>query len=258
MFRKFKINKNTESDEILVILNILEGSNVNQQKHIAIKPQSHNQMKVLIIGANGQIGQLIIDKMNDSSDFTPTAFIRSEDQVSQFKSKGIATAVASLEGPVDDLAKKMKGQDAIIFTAGSGGKTGPDKTLTVDLDGAVKAMEAALSSGVKRFVMVSSLRADNREVWEKSGIKPYLVAKHYADRILKEIGLDYTILRPGRLLDEPGTGQITLKNPTDQKGVPRADVASLAVEVLRHPVTISKVIEFNTGDTPITEAVQSL
>jgi len=215
-------------------------------------------MNVLIIGANGQIGRMIIDNMHNSSDFTPTAFVRKEEQVEQFTSKGIDTKVASLEGSVDDLVKTMEGQDAVIFTAGSGGKTGPDKTLTVDLDGAVKAMEAALSAGANRFVMISSSRADDREAWEKSGIKPYLVAKHYADRILKGIGLNYTILRPGRLLDEPVTGRITVKNPMGQKGVPRADVASVAVEALRQTSAVNKIIEFNTGDTPITEAVQSL
>ncbi len=215
-------------------------------------------MKVLIIGANGQIGRMITQIMHDSPDFTPTAFVRKEEHVKQFATQNIDTKVASLEGPVKDLNEAINGQDAVIFTAGSGGQTGPDKTLTVDLDGAVKAMEAALSEGAKRFVMVSSLRADNREAWEKSGIKPYLVAKHYADRILKDSGLEFTILRPGRLLNDDGTGRITLKSPAGQKGVPRADVASLAVEVLRHPITINKVIEFNMGDTPITDALKSL
>lgn len=213
-------------------------------------------MNVLIIGANGQIGKMIVEKMHESEDITPTAFIRSEDQAAQFTAKGIDTQVASLERQVEDIAKTMNGQDAIIFTAGSGGKTGPDKTLTVDLDGAVKTMEAALKAGVKRFVMVSALRADNRAVWEASGIKPYFVAKHYADRILKDIGLDYTILRPGRLLNDTGTGKITIENPNDQKGVPRADVAKLAVEVLKHPNTINKIIEFNEGETVIADVLK--
>lgn len=86
--------------------------------------------------------------------------------------------VASLESSMDVIAATMKGFDAVVFTAGSGGKTGFDKTLEVDLDGAVKSMIAAEQVGVKRFVMVSAVHAGNRERWNASGIKPYYIAKH--------------------------------------------------------------------------------
>ena len=215
-------------------------------------------MNVLIIGANGLIGQMITDKMQADAAFTPTAFIRNEAQRQSFESRGVATVVASLEGSVAEIAATMTGQDAVIFTAGSGSKTGADKTLTVDLDGAVKAMEAAQQMNVRRFVMVSALRADNREAWEGSPIKPYFVAKHYADRILLAMDLDYTILRPGRLFNDPGTGKVTIHNPAAQKGVNREDVATLAVEVLRHENTIRKVIAFNEGDQPIREVVAEI
>ncbi len=215
-------------------------------------------MNVLVIGANGAIGQMITATMEASPDFTPTAFIRKEGQRAVFEAKGIATRVASLEGLGDDIAATMEGQHAIIFTAGSGAKTGPDKTLTVDLDGAVKAMDAALNMNVKRFVMVSALRADDREAWETSSIKPYFVAKHYADRILKGMDLEYTILRPGRLLDVPGTGKIDIKNPTARKGVPREDVAAVAVAVLQYENTIGQVIEFNEGEDAIPEILSGI
>ena len=215
-------------------------------------------MKVLIIGANGAIGKMIVEKMQASSDFVPKAFIRKEEQRPTFQHMGVSVFTGSLEGPVEGIAEAMEGVDSIVFTAGSGAKTGPDKTLTVDLDGAVKSMEAALSKGVKRYVMVSALRADDRNAWETSQIKPYFVAKHYSDRILKESDLDYTILRPGRLLNEPGTGKITIENPTLQNGIPREDVATLALEVLRNDNTIGKIIEFNRGEEPIQDIVSKI
>ena len=130
-------------------------------------------MEVLIIGAHGKIGRIVAEKMKASSKFNPTAFIRKEEQKSFFDERGIPVKIASLEDGVEKIAEAMKGFDAVVFTAGSGGKTGPDKTLAVDLDGAVKTMIAAEKMGVKRYVMVSAYLADDRSRWEASGIKPY-------------------------------------------------------------------------------------
>jgi uncharacterized protein YbjT (DUF2867 family) len=215
-------------------------------------------MKVLIIGANGKIGRILSEKLRATENFTPVAVIRNEGQKEYFSSRDIETKLMDLESSVDELKKAMQGSDTIVFTAGSSAKTGPDKTLTVDLDGAVKSMEAAKDVGIKRYIMVSALRTDDREQWGNSPIKPYLVAKHYADRILKSIGLDYTILRPGRLLDDEGTGKITVENPGKQKGVPREDVADVALLALTHDQTIGKVIEFNSGDKMIEEVLKGV
>ena len=215
-------------------------------------------MQVLIIGAHGQIGQILTDKMKDAADFTPVALIRKTEQEQSFRDKGVEARVASLEDSVDDLAARMQGIDAVVFTAGSGGSTGADKTLTIDLDGAVKAMEAAAQSGIKRFVMVSAIGSGDRSNWTNPDMKPYYVAKHYADRMLQESDLDYTILRPGMLKNEDGTGNINVSSPKESKSVPRPDVAEVILAVLRDKTTIGKVIPFNRGDVPIAEAVGSL
>ncbi|MGD1889607.1 MAG: SDR family oxidoreductase [Cyclobacteriaceae bacterium] len=214
--------------------------------------------KVLIIGASGKIGRLLTEKLNDDTEFSPVALFRSEDQKDFFEKLGVEYKIISLEDSIDVIFNAMVSTDAIIFTAGSGGKTGYDKTLAIDLDGAVKAMDAAEQAGVKRFVMVSALNTDKREAWNDSGIKPYYIAKHYADRVLKSSDLDYTIMRPGRLVDDAGTGKITTTNPAANKSVPREDVASLIVEVLKQDDTIGRVIEFNQGDTPIQEAIKGI
>lgn len=214
--------------------------------------------KVLIIGANGQVGKIIATKMNASADFSPVALIRKEKQKEFFENKNIEFQIAGLEENVDSLSDVMKGIDAVVFTAGSGGGTGYDKTLMIDLDGAVKSMDAAQKVGVKRFVIISALNADNREAWNLDSMKPYYVAKQYADRMLKSSNLDYTILRPGRLFNKEGTGKITITDPASQEGVPREDVAELVLEVLNNQNAIGKTISFNEGDLPIKEVVGAI
>ena len=213
---------------------------------------------VLIIGANGQVGKIITTKMKASDDFSPTALFRKEKQKEFFQEHDVNYRIVDLEEKIDSLAEAMEGMDAVVFSAGSGGKTGYDKTLTIDLDGAVKSMEAARKAGVKRFVMISALLADNRDFWAESGIKPYYIAKHYADQMLKESGLDYTILRPGRLFNKAGTGKITITDPAAQEGVPREDVADTVLEVLRQDNAAGKTIEFNEGNTPIEEVISKV
>ena len=213
--------------------------------------------KVLVLGANGKVGRILTQKLKDSSRFVPTATFRKEEQKDFFRQMGVDYQVVSLEDSIDKLEAALKGMDAVVFTA-SGGNTGDDMTLAIDLDGAGKAMEAADKAGVKRFVMVSGMHADDRSKWKTSGLNGLYIAKHYADRILKSSGLDYTILRPGLLLDDKGSETITIDNPESKKGVPREDVANLILEVLDHNNDIGQTIEFSQGETPIKKAVRNL
>ena len=111
--------------------------------------------KVLIIGANGQIGKIITTKMKGSADFVPVALFRKENQKVFFENHNVEYKIVDLEEDLDTLVNSMKGTDAVVFTAGSGGETGYDKTLIIDLDGAIKSIEAAKKAGVKRFVLIS-------------------------------------------------------------------------------------------------------
>ena len=213
-----------------------------------------------MIGAPGKIGQLVSEKLSQSNEFEPTAFIRKEEQKPVFEKMGVPTIVESLENTADEIAKSINGFDAIVFTAGSGGKTGHDKTLEIDLDGAVKTMNAAKQNNIKRFVIVSAALSDVPEKWGDTGIKPYYIAKHYADNELKRSGLDYTIIRPVKLTDYEGTGKITAK-PTPEglkEEVTRADVASTILYVLSNNKAISKIVEISEGDTAIEEAVNNI
>ncbi len=214
-------------------------------------------MKVFLIGANGQVGKHIVKLLQSSDKHELTAMVRSEEQAEQLKQSGVNVVVANLEDNVEQLAQAMKGSDAVIFSAGSGGKTGADKTLLVDLDGAVKSMEAAEQVGVKRYVMVSAYKAYDRESWKESPIKPYFVAKHYADRELRASNLNYTIIGPGVLTNEPGTGKVAVGEILEKTSIPREDVARVVVASLDEEKTYKKTIELVSGETSIEEALRS-
>ncbi|HZH61734.1 MAG TPA: SDR family oxidoreductase [Metabacillus sp.] len=214
-------------------------------------------MKVFVVGANGQIGQKLTDLLNSSEKHTVLAMVRNQDQKKAFNKKGIETIVANLEGSVSELQNAMKGSDAIVFTAGSGGSTGADKTLLIDLDGAVKTMEAAELAGIDRFIMVSALQANSRENWNEA-IKPYYVAKHYADRVLMQSNLTYTIIRPGGLLNENGTGKVSVAEHLERGSIPREDVAKTIVEALTNDYTKNRSFDLISGDDPISEALNKL
>lgn len=200
--------------------------------------------KALIVGANGKIGRILVEKLNLQG--TPlVAMVRSEEQAQRLREKGIEAVVGDLENPTDEL---LNGCDQLVFTAGSGASTGVDKTVLVDLWGACKMVDAAKRCGIKQFVMVSARNAgdpDNGPV----AIKPYLVAKHFADQYLLESGVPSTVLRPGRLLDVPAEGGFTSERPADPDAqvISREGVADMIVHCLKTPATIGKIAELYRG-----------
>lgn len=212
-------------------------------------------MNVFVIGANGQIGHQLVEKLHNEGKHHVTAMVRKEEQLNDFKSKGYNAVLGDLEGSVADLEKAIDGMDVIVFAAGSGGSTGADKTLLIDLDGAAKSIEAAQANGnIKHFVMVSALKAEDRSAWPDS-MKPYYVAKHHADRLLEQSGLTYTIVRPGALTDDAGTGKVNTKFEGSGE-IPREDVASFLVHVLHnHSNAQNKAIDLIKGDTLIEETL---
>jgi uncharacterized protein YbjT (DUF2867 family) len=214
-------------------------------------------MNVAVVGANGQIGKQVIGLLIESSEHTPRAIVRKEEQARAFEQDGVQSSLVDLEGTVDEITHGLKGADAVVFSAGSGGKTGADKTLLIDLDGAVKTMEAAKQAGIDRFIMVSALQAHNRENWNES-LKPYYVAKHFADRALEQSGLTYTIIRPGGLLNEVGTGKVTAGENLSRESIPREDVAATIVASLNEERTFNKGFDLITGNDGIEEAIRNV
>ena len=214
-------------------------------------------MKVIVIGANGQIGQQVVKELQKSDTHSVTAMVRNVEQAEKLIAENIQVIVADLEGTVEDLAKAITGADSIIFIAGSGGKTGPDKTLLIDLDGAVKTMEAAKKIGVERYVMVSAFDADKRQNWNE-GMRPYYVAKHYADRMLEASGLNYTIVRPGGLVNEPAIGKITVGTEAKPSTITREDVAHTLIATLENEKTYLRSFNLVNGEQSIEIALNKL
>lgn len=214
-------------------------------------------MKTLIIGAHGKIGQRLAQGLAKSEAIDPVAFIRKEDQKAQFEEMGVNTLVENLEHSAGTLAQAMEGFDAVVFTAGSGASTGFDKTLEIDLYGAIKSIQAAEQKGVKRFVMVSAAGAGSDQFWPDS-MRPYYIAKHLADEALKESRLDYTILRPTRLTDEDAAGKIKVSDDPKslQSEIPRQAVAEAVEAALKDGSALGKVVEMSAGDQEITSALR--
>lgn len=217
-------------------------------------------MNVLIVGANGQIGQHLVEEMKVKRKHEPIAFVRKEEQQKKFEDQAVEARLGNLEESIEEIAKRMEKIDAVVFTAGSGGSTGDDKTLLIDLDGAVKVMEAANMAGVERFVMVSAFGAESRDRWSEE-LKPYYVAKHFADEWLKDMELNYTIIRPGVLTNEESIGKVLIKETIDEHdlmSIPRVDVAKVILASLDNPHTYHKTLDLLTGEESIEQALNAL
>ncbi|MCW4631627.1 MULTISPECIES: SDR family oxidoreductase [Marinomonas] len=200
--------------------------------------------KTLVIGASGQIGQLITKALVETSE-PVRALVRDKSKLAHLKSDELEVMEADLEG---DFSLAFAGVSNVIFVAGSGGATGADKTLLIDLWAAKKAVDYAKDNQVKQFIMLSSIGADNPDSIE-SDIKPYLVAKYMADKYLMVSGVPYTIVRPGPLTNDEGEGKITVKRPNsrEEMAIPRADVAKSILFILTKDNLDGKIFELFNG-----------
>ncbi len=215
-------------------------------------------MNVLVIGANGQVGRNIIEELSNKG-HQAIAMVRKEEQRSEMEQRGAnKVVIGDLE---EDFSHAFEGADAVIFAAGSGPKTGPDKTLTIDLWGAVKSAHYAKEKGVNRFVQLGSVGSDNPDGGGEK-MKPYLVAKRTADDLLQVSGLDYTIVRPGPLSDDEKTGHIEASasgfESFEGRSIPRADVAQALVEVIDRKNTYGKVFEILQGEAETAQELDKL
>jgi uncharacterized protein YbjT (DUF2867 family) len=174
------------------------------------------------------------------------------------KDESHAEALAQELGPLARAASvedAIEGADAVVFAAGAGPGSGDARKRTVDFGGAVKLVEAAKAEGVSRYLIVSSMGADKAPEDGSEGFGAYLQAKFEADEAVRASGLDYTVVRPGGLTDDPGTGLVTIAEHTDRGEIPRADVAAVFVACLDTPSTIGQSFDLISGTTPIPDAL---
>lgn len=210
--------------------------------------------KILIAGATGLTGTRVVEILNRSKSFKPIALIRKEEQQEMFDDMEVEWIMGNLE---EDVTHSVKGVDKVIFTAGSGSKTGPDKTTSVDEEGAIKLIDAAAQAKVKKFIMLSAMDVD--EPSKHAELEHYMKAKAAADMYLRDSGLNYTIIRPGNLTDELGMGKVKLASKLDAPGeISRDDVAFLLVMALADPLVRNMTFEALEGEQPIKSAMIDL
>ena len=213
-------------------------------------------MDVAIAGGHGKIG-LQLGKLLAERGDRVRGLIRKADQADDLVEGGIEPVLCDLEGE-GDVEAAIEGAAAIVFAAGAGPGSGAERKRTMDYGGAVKLIDAARTQGVRRYVMVSSMGADNPPAEGGGVFGEYLRAKAEADRALEASGLDYTIVRPGSLTDEPPRGQVTIGTGLERGEIPRADVVVVLAAVLPAHGTIGKAFELVSGETPVEAAVAAL
>ena len=212
-------------------------------------------MNVVIVGGHGKIA-LRLEKILAERGDSPRGIIRKTEQADELEKIGAEPIVLDIEN-VDDIDDAFAGAEAVVYTAGAGAGSGPARKLTVDYGGAVKSVEAAIDKEIRRFVIVSAIGANHPDGWSDE-MKPYYEAKADADKFVAGSGLDYTIVRPGGLTDDPGTGNVSVGDDLPGGSVARDDVALVLAEVLRADNTIGKAFDLVGGETPLAEAIAAL
>jgi uncharacterized protein YbjT (DUF2867 family) len=215
-------------------------------------------MDVAVAGGHGKIGLRLLRLLAERGD-RARGLIRNPDHASDVEAVGALAVGADLENlDPDALARSIAGADAVVFSAGAGPGSGPARKRMVDYGGAVKLIEACKLNKVRRYVIVSAMGVNDPASWSEE-MRPYYEAKLEADEALKASGLDYTIVRPGWLTDDPGTGLVEVAPRLEHSGkIPRDDVAATLLACLDDPGTIGKDFDLISGGTPIPEAIAAL
>ncbi|GAB3139379.1 NAD(P)H-binding protein [Amycolatopsis stemonae] len=216
-------------------------------------------MRVVIAGGHGQIAQRL-ERLLAARGDKAVGIIRNPAHAADLEAAGAQGVVLDLENSdVDAVAEVLKGADAAVFSAGAGPGSGTARKDTVDRGAAALFAEAAERAGVRRHLQVGSMGADNPDNPDVSEeFRYYLRAKRAAEDDLKARDLDWTILRPGQLTNDPGTGLVLLADKTGRGPVPRDDVAAVLAALLDAPASVRRTLELISGDVAIGEAIAAL
>lgn len=210
-------------------------------------------MRIVVAGGHGQVAMLLHPLLKAQGHHV-AGLIRSADHAEEVQQAGAEPVLCDLEAE-QDVSGAISAADAIVFAAGAGPGSGAARKLTMDRDGAIKLMEAARRREVPRYIMISAMNAEQPRGDEVFQV--YLRAKAEADAALRNSGLDYTIIRPGRLTNEPGRGRVRVGLTLPRGEIPRADVAAVVAYVLGTPATIGHQLDVTSGDDDIAQAIAS-
>ncbi len=213
---------------------------------------------VFIVGGSGKVARHLARQLS-ARGHKPRCLHRDVAQADELKALGAVPVYGDLlQLETAELAELMAGSDAVVFSAGAGGKGGPQMTNAIDGDGLTLAVAAAMAAGIRRFVLVSAFPEAGRGKAVSDTFENYMAVKKRADAHLAATDLDWVILRPGTLLDTPGTGNVRAGQAIAYGDIPREDVAAALVEIIDHPDVNRIIIELTQGDTPVGTAVQQL
>lgn len=213
-------------------------------------------MRIVIAGAHGQIGRRLTRMLVAHGD-TVGGLIRNPDHADDVRADGGEPTVCDLESAtLPEVAMAIEGADSVVFAAGAGPGSGAERKATMDRDGAIKLLEAAISAGVPGYVMISAMGADIPPSGDDV-FSVYLRAKADADRALIDSDRQWTIVRPGRLTDEPGTGRVRLARRLPHGDISRDDVAALVAVVIHEPLVVGRILAAIAGDEPILGALSA-
>lgn len=210
--------------------------------------------RILLIGGHGKVA-LLLEPLLTAAGHHVTAVIRNPEHEPDVRAAGATPLVADVEAfDLEQLTNLVAGNDVVIWSAGAGGGD-PQRTYAVDRDAAVRTIDAAAAAGVRRFLMVSYFGAgDDHGVDPGNPFHAYAEAKAAADAHLRASGLDWTIIAPSALTLDAPTGAID-RDAEESGSVSRADVAAVLAAAVDQPATIGRTVRFNSGSTPIAEAL---
>ena len=210
-------------------------------------------MKITVVGAHGSIAQLLHPKLIENG-HTVRGIIRKEEQAETLREMGVEPQITDIEKETD-ISDSVGDADAVVFAAGAGPGSGEERKYTVDRDGAIKLMRACQTNGINRYIMISAMGLDTPRGNEVFQV--YQKAKAEADEALRHSGLNYTIIKPGRLTDEKGTGKIMVGD-LEAGEIPREDVASAIAAAIENESTHRTSFDLLSGDQSIEKALSSL
>jgi uncharacterized protein YbjT (DUF2867 family) len=214
-------------------------------------------MDVVVAGGHGKIALLLEAYLTDAGHHV-RALIRNPAHAGDVEASGAIAVVADLEAlSSEQLATTIGTADAIVYAAGAGAGSGPERKWSMDYGGAVKLIEVSRRNAIDRYVMVSAVGADP-DAPDDGGFGTYLRAKGKADADLAASGLSHTIVRPVGLTDDPGTGLISTDDERGSRQIPRADVAAALIGVLGRPETAGVTFVVRSGTTEIAAAISAL
>jgi uncharacterized protein YbjT (DUF2867 family) len=211
---------------------------------------------VAIAGGHGKVARRLARVLVARGDRV-RGLIRNPEHAADLRADGSEPVLCDIEAAgVEEIAAAIAGADAVVFAAGAGPGSGAERKLTLDRDGAVKLIEAARSAGVERYAMVSSVGTESPPAGDDV-FSVYLRAKAEADRALAESDRAWTIVRPGRLTDDPGTGRVWIGGEPFRGEVPRDDVAAVLAAVVHEPRSEGRILYLSGGDEPIERALEA-